>query len=63
MKEHINKKRVVKMLITVDDTFTNCLIEPVAKDEWPYSDQTFLKVKEKGRTFLVNTDYVMTIEL
>lgn len=50
------------MLITVDDTFTNCLIEPVAKGEWPYSDQTFLKVKEKGRTFLVNTDYVMTIE-
>lgn len=63
MEGYSKKKRVVKMLITVDDTFTNCLIEPVAKGEWPYSDQTFLKVKEKGRVFLVNTDYVMTIEL
>lgn len=62
MEKYSKNKRVAKLLITVDDTFRNCLIEPVTENEWPYSDHTFLKVKEKGRTYLVNVDYVMTIE-
>ncbi len=62
MEERKSNKRMVKMLITVDDTFTDCVIEPVVSDEWTFLDNKFLKVKEKGHTYFVNVDYVMTIE-
>lgn len=51
----------MKMLVTMDETFENCLVEPIKIALFP--DNSFVRVNENKAEYLINTDYIITCVL
>lgn len=51
--------------ITMADetTFVNCLVEQIDDKKTPFPDNSFVRITEKGVTYLVNTDYIIFCEI
>lgn len=49
-----------KIIAMADETtFANCLVEQIDDKKTPFSDNSFVRITEKGVTYLVNTDYII----
>ena len=45
-------------LNTMDDQFENCVVKEAKKT--PFPDNSFVEITEKGKSYLVNTDYIIS---
>lgn len=52
-----------KSVVTMDVTFTNCLVEQFEDKKSPFPNNSFVRITEKGVTYLVNTDYIIFCEI
>ncbi len=48
-----------KTVETMDVTFKNCVVKKVEIKKSPFPDNSFVRITEKGVTYLVNTDYII----
>lgn len=59
----VEKNMMYKAVVTIDATFTNCLVEQIENKKTPFPDNSFVRITEKGVTYLVNTDYIIFCEI
>lgn len=52
-----------KTVETMDVTFKNCVVEKIDTKKLPFPDNSFVRITEKGVTYLVNTDYIIFCEI
>jgi hypothetical protein len=54
---------LLKNLITMEDSYTNCELRLLTKKEALFSDNNFIAIIENGTTYFVNTDYIISYEI